>query len=75
MSLSDLGLAMGDTVRYRRRTAKRWTEARVTGLNKDGSVSLYDGRHHRAIPTDCIEVPTTGPRGGQVWVPLTQGEP
>lgn len=68
-SLADHGLHPGDEVRFRRSGA-RWRTGHVTGVNKDGSLTIHDGSRLRAIPPDCVEVPARGPRGGRVWHPL-----
>ena len=67
-----LGLRAGDRVRFRRPSGG-WTEARVEGRERDGSVRLRDGKAAaRAIPIDRLEVRTTGPRGGHRWQPLSE---
>ena len=69
--LLELGLRSGDRVRFRRPTGG-WSEARVEGRERDGSVRLRDGKGAaRAIPVDRLEVRTTGPRGGHRWEPLS----
>ncbi len=69
--LDELGLDVGQPVRFRRREDRRWKPAVVTRRERDGSVGLRDadGRA-RAIPVGCIEVPVTGRRGGAGWEPL-----
>jgi hypothetical protein len=72
-NLAELGLAVGDRVRFRRRDAERWKDAVVTGVERDGSVGLADRkRAARAIAVDHIEVRVAGPRGGLTWVPLAE---
>lgn len=71
--LAELGLAPGDQVRFRRSDAERWKPATVARRERDGSVGLHDAKGaSRAIPVACIEVRTTGPRGGTVWEPLVE---
>jgi hypothetical protein len=68
--LTELGLAAGDRVRFRRTTGG-WTEARVERRERDGSVGLRDGKGAaRAITIDRLEIRTTGPRGGHRWEAL-----
>ncbi len=72
-SLAELGIALGDRVRFRRRDTERWKEAVVAGRERDGSVALTDAKGAaRAIAVECIEVRGTGPRGGVVWEPLAE---
>lgn len=71
--LARLGLEIGQIVRYRGATDRRFHDAVVLRLEEDGSVGLRDeeGRA-RAITIDNIEVRVEGPRGGHRWVPLTE---
>ena len=72
MNLLDLGLHVGDRVRFRRRDDERWKDGVVARLETDGSIGLHDRKGaSRAIPIERLEVRTKGPRGGVVWVPLT----
>ena len=71
-ALTELGLAAGDRVRFRR-SSGGWSEARVERRERDGSVRLRDGKGAaRAIPIDRLQVRTTGPRGGHRWEPLSE---
>lgn len=73
MNLLDLGLRVGDQVRFRRHDDERWRDGVVTRLEADGSIGLVDReRASRSIATERIEVRTKGPRGGWGWVPLTE---
>jgi hypothetical protein len=70
-ALAELGVSIGDPVRFRRRETERWKDATVARREADGSISVRDGRGGlRALPIDAIEVRTVGPRGGIVWEPL-----
>jgi hypothetical protein len=70
--LADVGLEIGQIVRYVGRSDRRPREGVVLRREKDGSVGLRDERGRaRAIPVDSIEVRVVGPRGGESWVPLT----
>jgi hypothetical protein len=72
-ALTEIGLAPGDRVRFRRRESERWKPAVVVRREADGSVGLRDGRGAaRAITIERIEVKITGPRGGVGWEPLTE---
>jgi hypothetical protein len=72
-ALAELGIAVGDRVRFRRSDRERWKEAAVVGRERDGGVGLRDAKGAaRAIPVDLIEVRTRGPRGGVVWEPLVE---
>ena len=71
--LAELGLAVGDQVRFRRHEGERWKPAVVSGRERDGSIGLRDTKGAaRAMTIDQIEVRTKGPRGGIVWEPLTE---
>jgi hypothetical protein len=69
--LVEIGLRVGDRVRFRRKPEEHWKEATVIGRERDGSVGLRDEKGaSRAIVVDHIEVRTRGPRGGLGWEPL-----
>lgn len=69
--LTEVGLDAGDAVRFRRRTATRWSPGTVVRREHDGSLGVRDAKGAlRALPLDLVEVRTTGPRGGVVWEPL-----
>ena len=71
-ALAEIGLAEGDTVRFRRRDTERWKEGRVVRRESDGSLGISDAKGaHRSIPVDGVEVRRRGPRGGVQWEPLT----
>jgi hypothetical protein len=58
-------------VRFRRTEGGRWQEGRVVGREKDGSISVRDGKGAaRALGADRLEVRSTGPRGGVLWEPV-----
>jgi hypothetical protein len=70
--LADLGLEIGQIVRYIGASDKRYREGVVLRRERDGSIGLRDDRGRaRAIPVERIEVRSVGPRGGEQWVPLT----
>ena len=70
--LEALGLAVGDRVRWRERPGARWSEGRVVGRERDGSVGVRDdGRGaSRALMAERLEVRVPGPRGGRAWEPV-----
>lgn len=71
--LAELGIAVGDRVRFRRSSGERWKEAIVVRRERDGGVGLRDPKGAaRAIAVELIEVRTRGPRGGVVWEPLPE---
>jgi hypothetical protein len=71
--LAELGLEIGQLVRYAGSSDKRLREGVVLRRERDGSVGLRDDRGRaRAIPVERIEVRVIGPRGGEQWVPLTE---
>ena len=70
--LAEIGLEIGQIVRYQGTTDKRSHDGVVLRRERDGSVGLRDERGRaRAITVDAIEVRVLGPRGGERWVPLT----
>lgn len=67
-SLVEIGLRVGDRVRFRRSAGEHWHEGIVKGRERDGSVALHDRRGAaRAIPIDRLEVRRPGPRGAPAW--------
>ncbi len=70
--LEALGLTVGDRVRWRERPGARWSEGRVVGRERDGSVGVgADGRGaSRALMAERLEVRVPGPRGGRGWEPV-----
>ena len=71
MPLEALGLNIGDRVRWRERSGARWSEGRVIGRERDGSVGVRDGRGaSRALVAGRLEVRVPGPRGGRSWEPV-----
>ena len=68
LPLEALGLTVGDRVRWRERAGARWSEGRVIGRERDGSVGVRDGRGaSRALVAERLEVRVPGPRGGRAW--------
>ena len=71
-ALAEVGLEIGQLVRYVGSSDRRFREGVVLRREKDGSIGLRDERGRaRAIPVERIEVRVVGPRGGEQWVPLT----
>jgi len=69
--LTELGLRVGEQVRFRRTSSRRWHRAVVAGREKDGSLSLRDAKGaSRAIPIALVEVACTGRRGARAWEPV-----
>ncbi|MDP1821007.1 MAG: hypothetical protein Q8K58_14105 [Acidimicrobiales bacterium] len=70
-ALLEIGLRPGDRVRFRRREGGAWQEGRVECRERDGSVGIRDERGSaRALPTDRLQIRTTGKRGRTVWEPV-----
>ena len=70
--LAEIGLEIGQIVRFVGRSDRRFREGVVLRRETDGSIGLRDYRGRaRAIPLDQIEVRIIGPRGGEQWIPLT----
>lgn len=72
-SLIDVGLRVGDVVRFRPRPSARWAEATVERREADGSIGIRAGNGAaRALPLERLEVRGRGPRGATVWEPLVE---
>lgn len=70
--LSEVGLEIGQIVRYRGSNDKRFHDGVVLRRERDGSIGLRDERGRaRAIAVEAIEVRVLGRRGGEQWIPLT----
>jgi len=70
--LAEIGLEIGQIVRFQGSTDKRSHDGVVLRRERDGSVGLRDERDRaRAITLEAIEVRVVGPRGGEQWIPLT----
>lgn len=70
--LAQVGLEIGQLVRYLGTSDKRPHDGVVLRRERDGSIGLRDDRGRaRAIAVECIEVRVVGPRGGEQWVALT----
>lgn len=71
--LAEIGLEIGQLVRFVGTSDRRFREGVVLRREKDGSVGLRDERGRaRSIPVEQIEVRVVGPRGGEQWIPLTE---
>lgn len=69
--LAEVGLEIGQLVRYTGSADRRPRDGVVLRRERDGSVGLRDDRGRaRAIPVDRILVRVVGPRGGEQWVAL-----
>lgn len=72
-ALAELGVRYHQTVRFRREAGGQWHSGSALRREDDGSLGLFDDRgRQRSIPIADVEVRTTGPRGGRIWVPLTR---
>jgi hypothetical protein len=69
--LEQLGLRVGERVRFRRRPGGHWHVGVVTGLERDGSVGIRDeDERARALLPEALEVHRAGRRGSVGWEPL-----
>lgn len=72
-TLEQLGLRVGERVRWRPRQGARWVEGHVTGRERDGSIGVRDPQGRaRALALHRLEVRATGPRGAATWEPATE---
>ena len=68
LSLEQVGLRVGDRVRWRPREGARWAEGTVTGRERDGSIGVHDRQGRaRALTLDRLEIRAKGPRGAATW--------
>ena len=66
-----LGLRVGERVRFLTPGRARWQTGVVRNIERDGSIGIVDGKGAtRAVRTDQVEVRRTGPRGAAGWEPL-----
>ena len=73
MSLEELGISVGDRVRFRRNPEGRWHEGTAAKRERDGSLGVYDKKGASgAIPLELVEVKGAGPRGAAKWEPLLE---
>lgn len=71
--LAEVGLRVGEVVRYRPRPSARWQEVTVTRRERDGSIGVVDAMGSaRALPLERLEVRVLGPRGAHLWEPATR---
>jgi hypothetical protein len=66
-----LGLRVGERVRFHQPGRARWQTGVVRRIERDGSIGIVDakGASH-AVSVDQVEVRRTGPRGATGWEPL-----
>ena len=71
--LAILGLAEGETVRWRSGTSGRWQTGTVVRRERDGSVGVTDRRGmSRSLTVERLEVTCSGRRGAKRWEPLSE---
>lgn len=72
-ALATVGIEAHRRVRFRPVGGGRWIQGNAVALDADGSLGLIDVRgRRRSIPVDEVEVAARGPRGGRIWVPLSE---
>jgi hypothetical protein len=70
--LTEIGLRVGDRVRFRAKERGRWHEGVVSGRHPDGSVDVRDERGaSRALRLERLEVRRAGRRGSPRWEAAT----
>jgi hypothetical protein len=68
-----LGLRVGERVRFQRPGRARWQIGVVRGIERDGSIRIVDAKGaSRAVKVADVEVRHTGPRGAAGWEPLAE---
>ena len=67
----ELGLRVGERVRFVQAGRSRWQTGVVRGIERDGSIGIVDAKGaSRAVRAEQVEVHRTGPRGAKGWEPL-----
>ena len=65
---ADLGLRVGEPVRWRRHDGGHWQEGTVIGLERDGSIAVRDADGAwRSLVADRLEARRPNPRGRLRW--------
>ena len=73
MTLDELNLQPGDRVRFKRTSGSAWHEAKVVGVERDGSVALRDAKGAaRSIAPYRLEVQVRSRRGALGWEPVLE---
>lgn len=71
LELLRLGLRPGERVRFKRPDRSRWQAGKATGVGRDGSLAITDGKGAaRAVPLQHVEVQVVTARGATRWEPL-----
>lgn len=72
--LDKLDLEKGTQVRFRSRDDGNWSQGKIIGDNeKDGSLTIAEYKAGiRSIMPDRVQRKDRGPRGGDLWVDVTQ---
>ncbi len=69
--LDELGISIGDTIRFRRNEEQHWETGVVRGDYKDGSITIIDSdKRWRAMMPDKCQILTFGIRGAKKWKTL-----
>ena len=67
----ELGLRVGERVRFAQPDRARWQTGVVKQIEGDGSIRIVDTKGAtRAVRAEHVEVRRTGPRGAKGWEPL-----
>jgi len=73
VDLAAFGLAVGESVRFRRATRGRWRLGRLERIERDGSIGVRDeSGASRALRAELVEVAAKGRKGGSTWEPLVE---
>lgn len=70
--LDRLDLEKGTQVRFRLRGDVNWSQGKILGDNKDGSLTILEYKAGiRSIMPENVQRKDRGPRGGDLWVDVT----
>jgi hypothetical protein len=67
--LDSLELEKGTLVRFRIKDDVNWSQGKILGDNKDGSLTILEYKAGiRSIMPENVQRKDRGPRGGDLWV-------
>ena len=67
----ELGLRVGERVRFQQAGRARWQSGVIRGIERDGSIAIVDAKGaSRAVRAEHVEVNRIGRGGAKGWEPL-----
>jgi len=72
-TLARIGLHAGEPVRFRRAEGRRWEIGRVSRVEPDGSITLFDADGGaRSLRPEVLMVRRPGTRGRPIWRTISE---